>query len=665
MRILIANRGEIARRIIRTANDLGHQTIAVFNNPDRGAPHTADATIAVHIGPADLSQSYLSIDKLVSVAIEHGATAVHPGYGFLAERLDFAQAVIDAGMAWVGPSPGSIATMGSKIEARRLAASARVPLIPGFDTSQDPMELLAAAKDIGFPVLIKAAFGGGGKGIRIVNNEGEFGGALEEASTEAERSFGNGAVIVERFVQSPRHIEVQIIGDQHGTVIELGTRECSLQRRYQKVIEEAPAPNLSEQTDTGLRRDALLLARSIGYDSAGTVEFVVDGTTGEHFFLEMNTRLQVEHPVTEAITGLDLVALMLRVSEGEPLPISQEDVTFTGHAFEARINAEDPAAGFMPQTGTVFALAIPAATSPGSVRWDAAIEVGSVISPHFDAMIAKLITYGPDRADALRRLGAALDQLIVGGVPTNTGFLRWLVAHPSVQAATATTRFIDELFAGDLAHQPPLIDLELAAATAATLFLAAESTQRASGNLWEQVGAYRATPHRADAAITLIHRGEQVQVTPIPASTSERADLSAPRGQATPAVIDLGNRQIAINVQGHCLTFTVPTASDLVHAEQESRHEDASALVAPFPAVVVEVAAIAGDDVLAGDTLIVIEAMKMLHTLTANGDGTIDAVSVSPDDTVEGGAVLVTFMKAEEEDPATSSSNDASPKESP
>ncbi len=655
MRILIANRGEIARRIIRTANDLGHDTIAVFNDPDRGAPHTTDATTAVHIGPANLAESYLSIDKLVSIAVENGATAIHPGYGFLAERLDFAQAVIDAGMAWVGPSPDSIATMGSKIEARRLAANAGVPLIPGFDTSQDPVQLLAAAKDIGFPVLIKAAFGGGGKGIRIVNNEGEFAGALEEASTEAERSFGNGAVIVERFVQSPRHIEVQIIGDQHGTVIELGTRECSLQRRYQKVIEEAPAPNLSAQTDTDLRRDALLLARSIGYDSAGTVEFVVDGTTGEHFFLEMNTRLQVEHPVTEAITGLDLVALMLKVAEGEPLPIAQDDVTFTGHAFEARINAEDPAAGFMPQTGTVFALAVPEATSPGSVRWDAAVERGSVISPHFDAMIAKLITYGTDRSDALRRLGSALDYLIVGGVPTNTGFLRWLVAHPSVQDGSATTRFIDEVFAGSAENQPPTLDLELAAATAAGLFLAAEAAGRKTGNLWEQVGPYRATPHQADASITLIHRGEQIEVKPTSPTEADRSELSMP------AVIDGPGRQIAINMGGHSLTFTVPTAGELVHAEQEARHEDASALVAPFPAVVVEVAAVAGSEVQAGDTLVVIEAMKMLHTLTANGDGTIATVSVNQGDTVESGAVLVTFEPTL--DPDLTLQENASPKE--
>ncbi len=647
MRILIANRGEIARRIIRTAHELGHQSIAVFNDPDRGAPHTVEATITAHIGPADLSQSYLSIDTLIATALKHEADAVHPGYGFLAERLDFAQAVIDAGMAWVGPSPTAIATMGSKIEARRLAADAGVPLIPGFDTSQDPAELLAAAKVIGFPVLIKAAFGGGGKGIRVVNAESEFGAALSEASSEAERSFGDGSVIVERFVQSPRHIEVQIIGDQHGNVIELGTRECSLQRRYQKVIEEAPAPNLSDRTDTGLRSDALLLARSIGYDSAGTVEFVVDGITGEHFFLEMNTRLQVEHPVTEAITGLDLVALMLRVAEGEPLPLAQGDITYHGHAFEARINAEDPAAGFIPQTGTVLGLAI-----PPDVRWDAAIEPGSVVSPHFDAMIAKLITHGSNRTEALRRLSAALGQVIVAGVPTNTGFLRWLAENPSVQDASATTRFIDMVFADKApsANELTSPDLESAAAIAAHHFLVAEVERRSSGNLWEQIGPYRPTPHRASSIMTLRHRGgERLDVEPLPQPDTPHQTL-----------VDIDQRVVAVNVEGHNLTFTVPTASDLVHAEQVGRSEDASALVAPFPALVVEVVAVAGAEVKGGDTLVVIEAMKMLHSLTANGDGTIASVAISTGDTVEGGATLVTF------EPTKDQPNQAAPvKETP
>lgn len=644
MRILIANRGEIARRIIRTAHELGYETIAVFNDPDRGAAHTLDATQAVHIGPANLAQSYLSIETLVAVGVEHGATIVHPGYGFLAERLDFAQAVIDAGMAWAGPSPDSIATMGSKIEARQLAAKAGVPLIPGFDTSQDPDKLFAAAQEIGFPVLIKAAFGGGGKGIRIVNADNEFAPALQEATSEAERNFGNGAVIVERFVQSPRHIEVQVIGDQHGNLLELGTRECSLQRRYQKVIEEAPAPNLTPETDAGLRRDALLLANSIGYDSAGTVEFVVDGITGEHFFLEMNTRLQVEHPVTEAITGLDLVALMLRVAEGEELPITQADISFTGHAFEARINAEDPAAEFMPQTGTVTGINV-----PNGVRWDTAVEVGSVVSPHFDAMIAKLITHGTNRAEALRRLGAALDSFILAGVPTNTGFLRWLVAHPSVQDGSATTRFIDNVFAaeGDEAA-PEALDAELAGSQAAAAFAAAESQARSQGNLWEQVGGYRPTPHRAPNTVAVLHRGERFDVEPVHGSA--------------PTLIDLDRRSVAINICGHSLTFDVPTSRDLVQADQQARSEDASALISPFPAVVVEVPATPGQSVVAGDTLVVIEAMKMLHTLTSSGDGIIESVAINAGDTVETGAVLVAFQ--EQSDDADSSTSDSPDKDS-
>ncbi len=418
MRILIANRGEIARRVITTAHRLGHQTVAVYADPDAGAPFVAEATAAVRLGPAELAASYLSVERLLAALEASGADAVHPGYGFLSENTAFARAVRAAGATWIGPKPEAIDAMGSKIEARRLAAAAGVPIIPGFDRSQDPADLAAAAAEIGFPVLVKAAAGGGGKGIRIVHEGGQLPGALREAATEAERSFGDGAVIVERYIQRPRHVEVQVVGD-HGHVIHLGTRECSVQRRYQKVLEEAPAPNVAPETRARLQEAAVALASSIGYDSTGTMEFIVDDETGDFYFLEMNTRLQVEHPVTEAVTGLDLVELQIRVAAGEPLGLTQAAISFSGHAFEARINAEDAGRGFIPQIGTVSHLIV-----PGGVRWDSAVVRGSEITPFYDPMVAKLIVRGPDRATARRRLGAALDELVLGGLVTNTGFHR-------------------------------------------------------------------------------------------------------------------------------------------------------------------------------------------------------------------------------------------------
>ena len=439
MRILIANRGEIARRVIRTAKRLGHETVAVYADPDAAAPFVADADHAVRIGPASLAESYLSSERLLAACADTGADAVHPGYGFLSENADFAQAVLDAGLVWIGPKPNAIATMGSKIEARRLAAEARVPIIPGFSDSQEPDDLAAAAERIGYPVLVKAAAGGGGKGIRIAETPAHFAHALSEAVTEATRSFGDGRVIVERYITRPRHVEVQVVGDKHGTVIELGTRECSVQRRYQKLVEEAPAPNLPDSTETGLRTAALRLAESIGYDSTGTVEFVVDDETGDYFFLEMNTRLQVEHPVTEAITGLDLVELQIRAATSLPLGVAQDSVAFAGHAIEVRINAEDATNDFAPQIGQVTVLDV-----PDSVRWDAAIELGSTITPHYDPMIAKLIVHAATREAAIARLRDGLDRLLLGGIVTNGGFHRWLIDRPEFRAGRITTRFLDE-----------------------------------------------------------------------------------------------------------------------------------------------------------------------------------------------------------------------------
>jgi acetyl/propionyl-CoA carboxylase alpha subunit len=619
MRILIANRGEIARRIIRTAHRLGHQTVAVFADPDADAPFVREAGQAVRIGPADLSESYLSSDRILQAARTTGANAVHPGYGFLSENAGFARAVTAAGLTWIGPRPEAIESMGSKIQARRLAVGAGVPIIPGFDTSQDRADLGAAAERIGFPVLVKAAAGGGGKGIRIVHESSGFDAALDEAIGEADRSFGDTDMIVERYIQRPRHVEVQIVGDKHGNLIDLGTRECSVQRRYQKLLEEAPAPNLPDATRNGLRESARLLGHSIGYDSAGTVEFVVDDETGDYFFLEMNTRLQVEHPVTEAVTGLDLVELMIGSAAGDELAFVQEDVTHEGHAIEARINAEDSARGFVPQIGTVSILRVP----PG-VRWESAIEEGSEISPHYDAMVAKLIVYSPDRPTALGSMATALDTLILGGVVTNTGFHRWLLEQPPIVAGRVTTRFLDE------ATIPAEREVPTAAERAAGL-VRTNRRSVAKPNPWDSLHSFALTPGRPERPVLLRDLDGEVHV-------------SSPRFE--PDVVGVAQGEhVAVNEDGHSHFFTVVHRSSHWAPPTEEAHGSAGAIVSPFPAVVAEVHAEPGQDVASGEVLVVVEAMKMLHSLKAAGPGTVAEVRVSPGEQVASNQLLVTFTE--------------------
>ncbi|MGA1564861.1 MAG: acetyl/propionyl/methylcrotonyl-CoA carboxylase subunit alpha [Ilumatobacteraceae bacterium] len=622
MRILIANRGEIARRIIRSARLLGHETVAVYADPDRDAPFTREADIAVRIGPADLASSYLSIDAVIAALHATGADAVHPGYGFLAENAAFADAVIAADATWIGPNPTAIREMGSKIRARRLAMEAGVPVIPGFDESQDPADLAAAADRIGYPVLVKAAAGGGGKGIRIVHEAAGFAAALTEATTEAERSFGDGAMIVERYIQRPRHIEVQVVGDRHGNVVHLGTRECSVQRRYQKVLEEAPAPNLSDKTRSGLQDSAVALAAAIGYDSAGTVEFVVDDETGNYFFLEMNTRLQVEHPVTEAVTGLDLVGLMFAVAEGAVLPIAQSDVAWCGHAFEARINAEDPFDGFAPRIGTVTHLCV-----PEGVRWDSAVEVGGEITPHYDSMVAKLIVHGDDRGTALRRLGSALDALIVGGLVTNTALQRWLCEAEPVRAGRVTTRFLDET---------PLPDPKPVPVEAAAAAWLATVDGGVGATAWSSLVDRRVGPHRPVRVVALRDLdGVMHEVVP---------DGDVETSATTSAIdVDTACGSVAVNVAGATHTFTVVPREERWAPTSAAGHGHASAVIAPFPGVVTSVDVSPGDSIDAGSAVVVIEAMKMLHTLSATGPGVVAEVRVSPGDQVATSQILVTF----------------------
>jgi acetyl/propionyl-CoA carboxylase alpha subunit len=635
MKILIANRGEIARRIMRTARRLGHETVAVYGDPDRNAAHVAEADESYRLGPASLAESYLSHERLLDAIRETGADAVHPGYGFLAENAAFARSVVDGGAHWIGPHPEAVERMGSKIEARRIAADADVPIIPGYDESQDPADLAAAAERIGFPVLVKAAAGGGGKGIRIVHAADEFDAALDEASTEAERNFGDGAMIVERYIQRPRHVEVQVIGDRHGNVVHLGTRECSVQRRYQKVLEEAPAPNLPDATRAGLHEAAIALAAAMGYDSAGTVEFIVDDETGDFFFLEMNTRLQVEHPVTEEVTGLDIVELMIGSAQGDPLPLSQGDVTFDGHAFECRINAENPADEFAPDIGTITRLDLGLAPKYAEIgterfRWDAAVRAGDEVTPFYDSMIAKLIIWDTDRDHALDAVRDALDELAIEGLLTTAPFHRWLVDQQPIVDGRVTTRFLDET---------PVPAAPSAAAPFAAAAWTSAGNPAARTSVFGRLSEFRLTPHQLSVPTTVRSvDGELHDIAPV------GSDRLPPGASAD---VDDARRRVTVVLDGYPHHFTVPHRSEIWAGEAVSGAAHGDAVTAPFPGAVAEVHVEAGQTVAAGDTCIVIEAMKMLHTLTSPIDGRIDDVTVAAGDQVASNQVLVTFEETD------------------
>ncbi len=489
--VLVANRGEIALRIVRAARERGIRAVAVYSDADRLAPHVLAADEAYPIGPPPAAQSYLLADRLIEVARQAGAEAIHPGYGFLSERADFARAVEDAGLCFVGPTADTIAAMGDKAEARRRMAAAGVPIVPGLtEAVRDVADAAAAAAEMGFPVLLKAAAGGGGKGMRVVESAEELPRSFEAAAREALAAFGDGRVYLERFVERPRHIEIQVLGDAHGHVVHLGERECSIQRRHQKLIEEAPSPTLSPEEREAMGEAAVRAARAVDYRGAGTVEFLY--REGEFFFLEMNTRLQVEHPVTELVTGLDLVDWQFRVASGEPLAFRQEDVRMVGHAIECRITSEDPSAGFLPSTGTLEHLEIPA--GPG-VRWDGGVEEGQEVTLHYDPLLAKLVAFGPDRATAIARMARALDELIVAGVETSTPFHRRVMDEPGFRDGDFSIQYVEdhpELLEPGLAEG----DIVAAAVAAALLeddFRARHRTPRIGSSSDSRMSAWRAS----------------------------------------------------------------------------------------------------------------------------------------------------------------------------
>lgn len=655
-KILIANRGEIAVRIIRTARELGIATVAVYSDADAQAPHVHLADEAVHIGAAPATASYLDVGKIIDAARATGAEAIHPGYGFLSENADFAAACAAAGITFIGPSADVIRTMGSKREAKALMERNGVPVVPGFfgDVSDD--ELAMQAQEIGFPVLIKASAGGGGRGMRLVRSAGAFADALNSARREAKSAFADDSVLLEKYIERPRHIEVQIFGDQHGNVIHLFERDCSVQRRYQKLIEEAPAEHLSAEQRETLYRAAVLAGSAAGYVGAGTVEFVVD-ETGNVYFIEMNTRLQVEHPVTEMITGLDLVALQLRIAAGEPAP-AQDEITARGHAFELRLCAEDADRDFAPSTGMITHFAVP----EGDVRVDHGVGAGLAISPYYDSMIAKIIVHGADRTAALARARAALEATRIVGVTTNRRFLHAILGHPGFVAGRVDTHFIDNESAS-LLTGPTTLDGDALNIAAAYLVASRQSRVNDASadptSPWEIHDAFRLNlAHRevlmftaADAshAVTVEHAHDGPLVV---ASDWGRHVISIVARDGDELAVRIGSRRIRAHVVTNGADVHVFTqgqhyalkVTDPLHSGEDG---DAAAggLTAPMPGTVLEVFVEAGQRVEAGAPLLLIEAMKIEHTIAAPFDGTVTELRFKAGEQIPGEGVELAIME--------------------
>jgi len=643
--VLIANRGEIAVRVARTAKQLGMRTIAVYSEADAGALHVRMCDEAYPIGPAPARDSYLSIETIVEAARASCAQCVHPGYGFLSENADFAQACADAGIAFVGPSPDAIRAMGLKDRAKALMAKAGIPVVPGYSGEmQDAAFLKRKAYELGYPVLIKAVAGGGGRGMRRVDLHAEFDAALDSARREAQAAFGDARVLIEKYVAAPRHIEVQVFGDCHGNVIHLNERDCSLQRRHQKVIEEAPAPGMTAELRRRMGRAASEAARAVGYVGAGTVEFIADGSQGlcedAFWFLEMNTRLQVEHPVTEAITGLDLVEWQFRIAAGEPLPLRQEQVALQGHAVEARLCAEDPERGFLPSTGTVRALEI-----AGDVRVDAGVTVGSEVTPSYDPMIAKLIAHAPSRREALEKLAAVLDRAVIAGPKTNAAFLAALLRAPEFVAERFDTGFIERNLEaiGAVPREPDLAAAAQGVAHLLSLRITAKSAASAEAprppSPWDATDGFQLSgvrvvdypvsvdEHRMLARATFAAEGIAVEIDGVRAAGDGRVI------EADDAVLVIRHgRQTAVR-------FAEAANADDQHSEEGQ-------VRAPMPGKVLAVLVTQGDPVRRGQRLAIIEAMKMEHALLAPFDGQVGAVAVGNGTQVAERAGILTIEAA-------------------
>ncbi|MER5293756.1 biotin carboxylase N-terminal domain-containing protein [Streptomyces pharetrae] len=637
--VLVANRGEIAVRVIRTLRALGVRSVAVFSDADADARHVREADTAVRIGPAPATESYLSVERILQAAERSGAQAVHPGYGFLAENAGFARACAEAGLVFIGPPADAIALMGDKIRAKETVRAAGVPVVPG---GRDP-ELADAARELGAPVLLKPSAGGGGKGMRLVRDLDVLDDEIAAARREARASFGDDTLLVERWIDRPRHIEIQVMADAHGNVVHLGERECSLQRRHQKIIEEAPSVLLDEETRAAMGEAAVQAARSCGYVGAGTVEFIVPGSDpSQYYFMEMNTRLQVEHPVTELVTGLDLVEWQLRVAAGEKLPYAQDDIRLTGHAVEARICAEDPARGFLPSGGTVLRLREP---HGDGVRTDSGLSEGTEVGSLYDPMLSKVIAYGPDRATALRRLRAALAETVTLGVPTNAGFLRRLLAHPAVVAGDMDTGLVEREAAGLVPDEVPE---EVYEAAAAVRLDALRPRQEGWTDPFSVPSGWRLGGEPRPVAFPLRVPGLDPVTRTVRGTHTVTADrvsvtLDGVRHTFDRAGDWLGRDGDAWQVRDHD-----PVAASLDRAA----HAGADSLTAPMPGTVTVVKVAVGDEVTAGQSLLVVEAMKMEHVVSAPHAGTVAELDVAPGTTVAMDQVLAVITPHEESEEA-------------
>ena len=670
-KILIANRGEIAIRIMATCREMGIRTVAVYSDADRNAQHAREADEAYYIGPAPASQSYLGIGTILDVAKESGAEAIHPGYGFLAENAAFVEACEKAGIIFIGPPASAMRLMGSKIAAKQLAQSVGAPTIPGYNgESQDDMVLMSEAQRIGFPLLIKASAGGGGKGMREVHAAADFKEQLAGARREAQAAFGDATVFLERFVQQPRHVEIQVLGDTFGNLIYLGERECSIQRRYQKIVEESPSVALTPALREEMGAAAVRIAKAAGYVNAGTLEFMLD--TGKRFyFLEMNTRLQVEHPVTELVTGIDLVRHQLQIAAGQPLGLIQEQISPRGHAIEVRLYAEDPENNFIPSTGTVTRLVKPG--GPG-IRVDSGIEGGDEITQYYDPMIAKLIVYGENRTTAIDRLQAALRQAVVFGVKTNVALLSAIVEHPAFREGRTFTSFLEEYgLDGETsrAREPEALQessLHVALSAAALLDMTSNTGDTAlwngqtPPNPWHTLGPWRMAG--ASRSVSYSYQGEKhsVAISPahdIPGTWSVQVDahpvevISCIFGNDDLVLLRWGTRQIRTFVQryegetqvivdGQTYRFERrrPPNVDAAARSGNVAHSQ-KALTAPMAGTIVKVQARDGDSVEHRQVLVILSAMKMEHTIAAPYAGKVRHVYYQEGDVVKGGAVIV------------------------
>ncbi|MGH7109516.1 MAG: acetyl-CoA carboxylase biotin carboxylase subunit [Stellaceae bacterium] len=657
-KILIANRGEIACRIMRTARHMGIKTVAVYSDADAGALHVREADEAVRIGPPPAAESYLRIDHILDACRESGAEAVHPGYGFLSEHAEFATALAEAGIAFIGPGPKAIAAMGDKIESKKLAYAAGVATVPGhLDIIPDAANAVAVARAIGYPVMLKASAGGGGKGMRIARSDAEARDGFRAAQSEAKASFADDRIFIEKYIEEPRHIEIQVLGDAHGNIVYLGERECSIQRRHQKVVEEAPSPFLDGNTRAAMGRQAVALARAVDYRSAGTVEFIVDRERN-FYFLEMNTRLQVEHPVTEFVTGLDLVELMIRIAAGETLPFGQDDVRLSGWAIEARVYAEDPVRNFLPSIGRLIRYRPPAGEG---VRLDAGVFEGAEISLYYDPMIAKLVASGPDRDSAIARLSTALDNFYVSGVQHNIPFLAAVIGSPRFRAGALSTDFIAKEFPGGFA--PPR---DFVAADRVILAAAALAHRRLRECEVAIEGALDGMRPAIEDALVVLIAGAAHSVAVRQEGSVYRIESE---GESRLAMIDWQPGQPLLHLRLDDTAATVqierlpgalfrlvhggvvretrvlaPRAAELLALMPQKKAADTSRLVlSPMPGLLSAVVVAPGQEVKAGEALAIVEAMKMENVLRAERDGRIAEIRAKPGDSLAVDQVILEF----------------------